>query len=1371
MKKLKTFKYLALSVFMTIFMVFNHENIRAQQSSNFRIALYDIGAAGVSPSQSVSSSSFSLTEGMVEKINCTPQQSSLYRFLPGMIFPVQEELTYCETNLYLSGCVQGDGLKNFVLGEIENLNSGCSPNGFGDFTNLVAIIQTSLNYTMYVTGGYSTQFLSVWIDLNDNYSFEEAERIVTDYSMPNAFVQYSIPLNLPAGSNDGLHRLRARVRYNSPCLDPCATYTYGEVEDYSVYVVNNPAFGTITGTITNNLTGFAVVGATVTDDSGLNSTISGPDGNYVLNNLPAGYRTLNVTKAGYLPYSGEEVFVLPNATATCNIALTPVLEYCTSNLYSVGCQSGDNINNFILGTLQNLNTGCSPGGYGDYTAMSTNLVSGNSYPVQIASQYGQQHVCIWIDWNDNYYFDENEKILNDAVIVNANQNFTFNLTIPINASSGTHQLRVRCAWATNPSDPCSSYNYGEAEDYTVTLSGGVETGIIAGTITNFSTGLPVSGAQITDATGVYSVLSGAEGVYQFNDLPVGSYILNVSEPGYDDYTSPSISVMANQTTVFNIALNPVLAYCTSNLYSIGCQYGDYIDNFVLADIHNLLSGCSSQGFGDFTNLSTTLLIGNTYPLQITNHVGSQYVCVWIDLDNSFSFDNNERLISNATMPGSSQNYTFDLAVPVSASPGEYRLRVRTAWNVNPADPCALYQYGETEDYTVFLMSGVQAATINGTITSAGTGLPIQGATVADASGFYSATTGIDGHYELSEMPAGIYTLNISKLSYQPFTSDPISLSAGQTITANFVLAPSQGYCVSNLYSAGCSGGDNINNFILGDIQHSGSGCSLGGYGDFTAMTTSLEIGNTYEVQITSQYWQQHICLWIDWNDSYYFDPNERLLTNQWMQLPNVPYTFQITIPASATPGIHRLRVRTVWNTDYFDPCATYQYGEVEDYTVFLAEGVQTGNIAGTITDSQNGSPVANALVEDAAGVYSTLTTPHGQYQLSNLPAGNYILNVTKTGFAPFTSNQIMVIAGETTIQDVILAPVPAYCTTNLYTVGCSYGDFIDDFTLENIQNLNSGCSNGNYGDFTDLSTEVLAGNSYTMQVSAGYNGHSLNIWIDLNDDFYFDEPENILSNYYLADMGVTYSPQITIPADANDGSHRMRVRSSYGAPGNSPCETYTYGEVEDYTVIISKPELLTHEIPIQEGWSGISTYLLPEIPEIESIFQGIINNVVILQNFDGFYWPGQNINTLGVWNNYSGYQIKASSDVILPIQGNFINPAGFLVSEGWNLIPVLTDCPVPTEEFFAAYSDDFKVLKEVAGPGVYWPEYGVNTSPFMYPGKSYLIFALNDFTMQFSPCNNKQIVKPPVVTNAPAPWAIVKPTPFTHIICLQKNVF
>ena len=95
MKKLKTFKYLALSVFMTFFMVFIHENSRAQQSSNFRIALYDIGAAGVSPSQSVSSVSFSLTEGMVEKINCTPQQSSLYRFLPGMIFPEQEELTYC----------------------------------------------------------------------------------------------------------------------------------------------------------------------------------------------------------------------------------------------------------------------------------------------------------------------------------------------------------------------------------------------------------------------------------------------------------------------------------------------------------------------------------------------------------------------------------------------------------------------------------------------------------------------------------------------------------------------------------------------------------------------------------------------------------------------------------------------------------------------------------------------------------------------------------------------------------------------------------------------------------------------------------------------------------------------------------------------------------------------------------------------------------------------------------------------------------------------------------------------------------------------------------------------------------------------------
>ncbi|HOB24480.1 MAG TPA: GEVED domain-containing protein, partial [Kaistella sp.] len=43
---------------------------------------------------------------------------------------------------------------------------------------------------------------------------------------------------------------------------------------------------------------------------------------------------------------------------------------------------------------------------------------------------------------------------------------------------------------------------------------------------------------------------------------------------------------------------------------------------------------------------------------------------------------------------------------------------------------------------------------------------------------------------------------------------------------------------------------------------------------------------------------------------------------------------------------------------------------------------------------------------------------------------------------------------------------------------------------------------------------------------------------------------------------------ITIPATATLGATRMRVMMKYSTAPTSPCGTYTYGQVEDYTVNI-----------------------------------------------------------------------------------------------------------------------------------------------------------------------------------------------------------
>ncbi len=75
-------------------------------------------------------------------------------------------------------------------------------------------------------------------------------------------------------------------------------------------------------------------------------------------------------------------------------------------------------------------------------------------------------------------------------------------------------------------------------------------------------------------------------------------------------------------------------------------------------------------------------------------------------------------------------------------------------------------------------------TISGTISDAASLAPISGATISD--GTRTAVSGVNGSYTLSYVPAGAYTVTASAAGYQG-ASRSVSLTAGQTVTANFTL--------------------------------------------------------------------------------------------------------------------------------------------------------------------------------------------------------------------------------------------------------------------------------------------------------------------------------------------------------------------------------------------------------------------------------------------------------------------------------------------------------------------------------------------------------------------------------------------------------
>ena len=134
-----------------------------------------------------------------------------------------------------------------------------------------------------------------------------------------------------------------------------------------------------------------------------------------------------------------------------------------------------------------------------------------------------------------------------------------------------------------------------------------------------------------------------------------------------------------------------------------CSFGDGFELFQLTTIDNE-TGCSPDGYADYTDLIADLYPGSTNDLTVTTGYGSQYVKVWIDLNDNFVFENSELIVDDFVLGSGSGSGTFtgttDFIVDASAPLGQHLMRAKTNWNNGvPDDACEETAYGETEDYT------------------------------------------------------------------------------------------------------------------------------------------------------------------------------------------------------------------------------------------------------------------------------------------------------------------------------------------------------------------------------------------------------------------------------------------------------------------------------------------------------------------------------------------------------------------------------------------------------------------------------------------------------------------------------------------------
>ena len=131
-------------------------------------------------------------------------------------------------------CSSGDGFQLFQVAEINN-PSGCE--GYGDFTNLSANLSQGTIYDLTITTGYGDQYISVWIDYNDDFVYTANELVVDNYviapGQTAGTYTETMDLVVPANATLGQHIMRAKSNRNAPVpSDGCVVTQYGETEDY-----------------------------------------------------------------------------------------------------------------------------------------------------------------------------------------------------------------------------------------------------------------------------------------------------------------------------------------------------------------------------------------------------------------------------------------------------------------------------------------------------------------------------------------------------------------------------------------------------------------------------------------------------------------------------------------------------------------------------------------------------------------------------------------------------------------------------------------------------------------------------------------------------------------------------------------------------------------------------------------------------------------------------------------------------------------------------------------------------------------------------------------------------------------------------------
>ncbi|WP_299127065.1 M14 family zinc carboxypeptidase [uncultured Winogradskyella sp.] len=279
-------------------------------------------------------------------------------------------------------------------------------------------------------------------------------------------------------------------------------------------------------------------------------------------------------------------------------------------------------------------------------------------------------------------------------------------------------------------------------------------------------------------------------------------------------------------------------------------------------------------------------------------------------------------------------------------------------------------------------------------------------------------------------------------------------------------------------------------------------------------------------------------------------------------------------------------------------------------------------------------------------IFSPTLVSENVWKYENIDLADYIGEVVKFRFIGTTGDSF---SSDIAIDEVGIgsAILPDYCDST--ATDTNYFLLIENVEFNTIDN-NSNNDNQLYSDFTGVSTTVSKSTDYNLTITPQYNVATTNevgyaAWIDFNMDGDFDDAnENVFTQAPIAG-GNPVNTTVTIPNNIVNGMARMRISMKFNAVPTS-CETFQYGEVEDYNINLFNGLLYSNST-----WT-------PNAPS------DLTDNEDILI-LDGSFTTSTDINVKDVTIN-TGTEFNVAKANSVTINGNIFNNGEFIMDSDSN---------------------------------------------------------------------------------------------------------